>query len=564
MSCTALRWLLDAVKGKKRYVAVEIVLQALVGLGYICFSLLFREMIDRAVEQDTPGFFRFLLILIFVAIVRIALNAAIRRVEEYACAVLENALKKRLFATLLSRDYASVTAVHTAQWMNRLTSDTVVVSTSVAKVIPNLAGMVIKMIGAFCAILILEPKFAFVVIPAGIALIVMGYFVRPLMKRLHGDIQEADGNVRELIQERLDNLLIVDAYSRQAHSVEMAGQRMEAHLHARMKRNNMSNVNQVGFNVAIQGMYLVAAGFCAWGILHGTVSYGTMTALLQMISYLQSPLAGMGGYFTQWYAMLSSSERLMEAESLPADIAEGMEDQYTDSVPDMICLENLVFSYVEKVEDQEMLHTIHYEDQYFRKGEFIALAGPSGCGKSTLLKLLMGIYRPDSGRILLARGSVRKLLTAEHRRLFAYVPQGNMLMSGTIRQIITFYDSKAMEREADLRRALRVSCCEEFVDALPQGMDTVLGEHGSGLSEGQIQRIALARAVFSDRPVLLLDEATSALDEQTEALLLENLKTMTDKTVLIVTHRPRACEICDRVIRMERCQEGGSHDESGN
>ena len=141
-------------------------------------------------------------------------------------------------------------------------------------------------------------------------------------------------------------------------------------------------------------------------------------------------------------------------------------------------------------------------------------------------------------------------LTAADRGLFAYVPQGNMLMSGTIRQILAFYDENAMTREVELRNALRIACAEEFVDALPQGMDTELGEHGAGLSEGQIQRIAVARAIFSRRPILLLDEATSALDDRTEEKLLDNLKTMTDRTVLIVTHRPRACEVCDRVIYM--------------
>ena len=162
----------------------------------------------------------------------------------------------------------------------------------------------------------------------------------------------------------------------------------------------------------------------------------------------------------------------------------------------------------------------------------------------------MHIYRPDSGRMYLI-GQEKRPLTAADRGLFAYVPQGNMLMSGTIRQIVAFYDEEAMQQEEQLRLALQIACADGFVDALPQGIDTVLGEHGSGLSEGQTQRIAVARAVFSRRPILLLDEATSALDEATEEKMLHNLKTMTDKTVLIVTHRPRACEVCDRVIYME-------------
>ena len=188
-----------------------------------------------------------------------------------------------------------------------------------------------------------------------------------------------------------------------------------------------------------------------------------------------------------------------------------------------------------------------------QKGEFVAVMGSSGCGKSTLLKLLMGLYAPDGGSIWVQEkdpaGSRR--LGMEDSGLFAYVPQGNQLMSGTIRQILAFDDPEKMKQEQQLWNALKIACADRFVSQLPLGLDAPLGEHGSGLSEGQIQRLALARAVFSRRPVLLLDEATSSLDEETERNLLDNLRTMTDRTVLLVTHRPRACGICDRVVRLE-------------
>lgn len=565
LNSPALLWLLEAIKGKKRYVAAETLLQVLVGLGHICYSLLFREMIDRAVEQNRPGFFRALTVLAVIAVARILLRAGIRHMEEFSCAKLENTLKERLFRKLLSRSYADVTAVHTAHWMNRLTSDTVVVANGIAQIIPNLGGMAVKMVGAFCVIMIMEPIFGVLVIPGGALLILVSYFVRPAMKRLHGQIQESDGQVRVLLQERLDNLLIVDAYSQQAQSVEMARNAMADHRKKRMKRNLLSNVNQVGFGFAMQGMYLAAAGYCAWGILNGTVTYGTMTAMLQMISHLQSPFSGIGGYVTQWYSMVSSAERLMAAEKLPEDA----DAQLADPSKSLDCyhgdfrgigIKDLKFSYVDRSSGQDLAVTIHYEDQFFRKGEFVALAGPSGCGKSTLLKLLMYIFRPDSGEIYLS-GVEKRSLTAADRGLFAYVPQGNMLMSGTIRQILAFYDETAMAQEEALRNALRIACAEEFVDGLPQGIDTELGEHGAGLSEGQIQRIAVARAIFSRRPILLLDEATSALDEKTEEKLLDNLKTMTDRTVLIVTHRPRACQVCDRVVYMDSaCKEEVNHD----
>ena len=190
-----------------------------------------------------------------------------------------------------------------------------------------------------------------------------------------------------------------------------------------------------------------------------------------------------------------------------------------------------------------------------RKGEYVAFTGHSGCGKSTILKLFMSLYSLDQGeRYILSEGlhgsEVRKPLTAGMRGLFAYVPQGNQLMSGTIREIVAFGNLERMKEEDALWQALQIACAEEFVRELDQGLETVLGERGCGLSEGQIQRIAIARALFSSRPILLLDESTSALDNGTERRLLANLRAMTDRTVLIITHRPEVLRICDKQIVM--------------
>lgn len=183
------------------------------------------------------------------------------------------------------------------------------------------------------------------------------------------------------------------------------------------------------------------------------------------------------------------------------------------------------------------------------KGEYVAFTGHSGCGKSTLLKLMMCLYSLDEGRRYLVTADGEAELTSKWSRLFAYVPQGNQLMSGTVRDIVSFSDRTREKCDTDIERALKISCADEFVYKLESGIDTMLGERGAGLSEGQMQRIAIARAVFSDAPILLFDEATSALDEQTEKRVLQNLQNMTDKTVLIVTHRPAALDICDKIVK---------------
>ena len=253
--------------------------------------------------------------------------------------------------------------------------------------------------------------------------------------------------------------------------------------------------------------------------------------------------------------MLASAERLIEVERFESEVAEDKRltsgqimDAYENRL-ESIRFNNISFGYSA---EQRVLEHVSFS---VRKGDYVAFTGHSGCGKSTLLKLLMSLYAPDDGYIAfcLKEGIVWPD-SSKYRRMFAYVPQGNMLMSGTIREVVTFSkDTLQMENSCEqsderIWQALSVADAASFVRELPLNLDTVLGERGAGLSEGQMQRIAIARAVYSGAPVLLLDEATSALDESTEYTVLKNLRTMTDKTVLFVTHRRAALDICDMEV----------------
>ena len=243
--------------------------------------------------------------------------------------------------------------------------------------------------------------------------------------------------------------------------------------------------------------------------------------------------------------MTASAERLMEIESFEDDLTEKpLEREETERFykeeMDSLGFKDVCFTYP----GEEMPEVLHGVSLNIRKGEAVAFTGSSGCGKSTVLKLLMCLYPIASG----GRYIGNRLLTSAYRRLFAYVPQGNLLMNGTIRDIVTFGDPGDSQNDGRIRQVLRIACAETFVDDLDNGVDTLLGERGSGLSEGQMQRLAIARALFSGGPVLLLDEATSALDVDTEKHLLQNLQELEDKTVIIVTHRPAVLSICDKVF----------------
>ena len=551
-----LQWISTVTSRAKGLVGLLVVVQTVLSVSCIAFAFVLRRIINMAVDGVQGGFWASLALLVGILLGQIVLSAAGRFLSEYTSAAVENRFKQRLFVALLTGNYASVTAVHSGEWMNRLTSDTTIIAGGVTQIVPGLIGMLVRLFGALAAILWLEPRFFWVLVPGGAAMLALTYGFRKILKRLHKNIQEADGTLRVFLQERLESLLIVRTFAKEPQTAAQALNLMEQHKAARMKRSNFSNLCNIGFAGAMNGAYLLGIGFCGYGILTGTMSYGNLMAIMQLVGQVQSPFANITGYLPRYYAMLASAERLMEAETFAPDSEHPLAEEETLAFYrtrlTALRLEHASFTYQPPVrtEDEQPLMPVVLQDidLTIRKGEYIAFTGPSGCGKSTVLKLLMCLYPLDAGARTLETSCGTQPLTAAWRSLFAYVPQGNQLLSGTIRDIVSFGDPRKAQDDAGILRALRIACAEDFVQKLEKGLDTTLGEHGQGLSEGQMQRIAIARAVFSEHPILMLDEATSALDEATARQLLENLRRMTDKTVLMVTHRADQTGFFDREL----------------
>ena len=560
MNDSATKWLYKVPGRKKLYILALTIVQCLNGVSGVLYAVFLRDIVNNAVDKNLNGFIASAVCIIILILFQLAMNAISRWLSELSRATFENLFKERLMHNILRKDFGRVAAVHSGEWLNRLTSDTTVVANNYTEIIPGFAGMAVKMLSALIMLIVLDLRFALIVIPLGLVLGLLTFTFRKTMKKFHKRVQEKDGALRVFLQERIGSLTVIRSFAAEDQTEIEERAKAADHKKARMKRTRFSNVCNFGFGAAMNGMYIFGIIYCAYGILTGTIQYGTLTAIAQLITQIQSPFANITGYLPRWYQMLASAERLMEIESFDDDLTEASEPRekicafYRDSFAG-IGLDNVSYTYYpasSKVGDvikDNMPVAVSGLNLSISKGEYVAFTGHSGCGKSTALMLLMGIYKPDSGtRYLSLADGTRQELTPAWHRLFAYVPQGNKLMSGTVREIVSFADKSSDTDDARINEALKIACADSFISELDNGIDTVLGERGTGLSEGQMQRIAIARAIFSGSPVLVLDEATSALDDTTEKKLLENLRALTDKTVIIVTHRAAALDICDRKI----------------
>ncbi len=550
------RYLYQVAGKYKIAVLVLALVHMLLSAVAIVYALMLRNIVDNALAKDLSAFWQSVILFALLMLTRLVLNLLTRYLSEYSRSRIENGCRQRLFWEILHRNYASVTARHSGDWMSRLTSDVSNVANGMAHMIPELLGVAVKLVGAVGVIVALEPRVLWLLIPGGLLLMLLTYRYRQKMKALHKTVQEAESSMRSYLQEILGSLLVVRAYIGGKAVMKDADQKMEQFHGGVMKRRRFSDLCNIGFSGMMNGAYVVGAAFCGYGILQGTLSYGTFTAMLQLIGQVQAPFANLSGFLPRWYGVVASVERLIEIEQLTEELpssysAEEIQELYDKHLVS-IGLENGTFAYGDIAENMAQTKTetvLENVNLCITKGSCVALTGGSGSGKSTIMKILLSLYQLDSGRCYIQTDARTADLNEVYRGLFAYVPQGNHLMSGTIRDAITGFTDGNTVDEVLLQRSLEIACAD-FVEELPDGLEAKLGERGVGLSEGQLQRLAIARAIYSNRPILLLDEATSALDETTEKRLLANLQAMTNKTVLIITHRPAALEICDQIVAL--------------
>lgn len=523
-----------------------IVLMTLSHMGDALFGVFFalgtRAVIDSAVSGNPDAFLSACLRQGWIITGMVLCLTLFRHLRDKLTAELERDWKRQLLHGLLHGEYAAVSGYHSAELLNRMNNDVAKVNTGILNVLPSGAAMIARLAAAVVVLGALDLIFAGVIILAGAVVIAVTGVLRRRLKELNKQVSHHDGLVSGLLQEVMEKLLMVQAMD-VSTEVERRTESLMADRYAvQRKRKNVSLLANTCVSILRHGAGFLALIWCARRLLRGQMSFGSLTAVTQLVSQLQAPFVNLSGVIPQYLAMIASAERLMELESIqgePAPVSENPDTIYRKTKA--LEASGLTFSYGRDriLEDAEFS---------LPRGAFAVITGPSGMGKSTLLKLLLGIFRPEQGSLSLDCEDRRFQLNRSTRSLFAYVPQGNLLLSGTLRDNLTITAPDASD--AEIREAVYVSAMDEFLPQLPLGLDTPLGENGAGLSEGQAQRLAIARAVLSDAPILLMDESTSALDAETEQKVLKRLKTLQDRMCIIVTHRPAAIELCDWKIEL--------------
>ncbi len=539
-----LEWIFK--NGKKSFPAIIIltVLSIAMSITQVRFATASKDVIDVATKESDGVFMAVFGVLAGLLIFRLILQIIANYVEVHASSRFEIALKRHIFKTLIGKDYLSVAKYHSGELLNRIESDVSVIVNGTIAILPSAALLLTSVIAAFCVLFNIDKTLAVIILCIGPFVAIGARIYSAKFKVLHKKNQEYNGKTKSFMLEILQNLLVVKSFGNEKMVLDKSQDLQEMSYKLRIKQVTVSLFAQVGLFMIFNAGYYFALGYGAYRLSQGALTYGDVMAILALVNQIQMPFKNISSLIPKAFAVSASVERILELEDLKSECETGKEidtEIYNDL--EEIVYENATFSY----SDDSVVSGI---DMKIKKGECVVIAGESGAGKSTAIKLLLGIMNADSGRIYL-KGEFGEIeIGRETRPIFAYVPQGNLILSGTIRENVAFGHADA--KEEDIINACKIAQIWDFIETLDLGLDTVLGEKGLGLSEGQAQRISIARALLHNAPILLLDESTSALDSVTEKELLSAIRNMTDKTCVIVSHKQAAFDISDKVIYIEK------------
>ena len=455
---------------------------------------------------------------------------------------VRNRMRLRIFARLLSADWMRLQKHHTGDLTNRLEGDVSSITALITESVPATLVVIAQLIASFFLLFSMSPMLAVsIIIILPVCLVASRFYIRK-MRKFNRDVRDSDSKIQSVLQESLQHKELIKALE-QNNSTEKQLTELQQQLHTQVTTRTKFSLGAFGLiQLGFAAGYLVAFLWGVSSLRDGIITFGTMTAYLQLVGLIQRPTMELSRYIPGIVASLTAAERLYELEDIPL---EKQGDAVMLNGTAGVRFKGVSFRYND--DSRTILEGFSYD---FPPNSSTAIVGETGAGKTTLIRLLVALINPQSGSIELYNSKESHPSSTLTRRNFVYIPQGNSLVSGTVRDNLLMGNPDATEEE--MRRALQIACAEYVFD-LPQGIDSEITERGGGLSEGQAQRIAIARSILRPGSILILDEVTSALDEDTEQEMLRRLtQSQIGKTLIFVTHRPAIMQYCNQVLKIEK------------
>lgn len=535
-----IHWLWKASDGVRCQVAVN----ALAGVIHVSVSMLFvwvcKVLVDSVTSGVEDNLLKYVLIMTGCMALQIVLSGVIQHYSSLADISLKNSVRHRLFVQLMGTKWNGKEQFHSGDTLNRVMDDVRIVAESIAKSVPVVISAGVQFIAAFVFLFWLEPGLAWTIpcIMIVMLLISKSYVMR--IRKLTNGIRSTEGSVQSLMQESLQHRIMIHTLESTPYVSDTLYDRQQDLSHKVMDKTGYSIFTHSFIRLGFSAGYAAAFLWGVFGIRDGAVTFGMMTAFLQLVGQIQRPVMNLTSQLPSLINSITSAERIIEIENQPSDVAETPLN-LGEGVG--VRLEGVGFSYPES--QTMILDDCSFD---FKPGKTYALVGETGIGKSTVMRLMLGLLVPDKGKVIVYNDNVEHPASAVTRCNFVYVPQGNTLMSGTIRENLLLADPAA---DDDMMYEALYLAAADFVRELPDGLETLCGEKGTGLSEGQAQRVAIARALLRTGAVLLLDEPASALDAVTEETFIRRMNAgMKGRTIIMITHRQSSASMCDHVVKL--------------
>ena len=513
-------------------------------------SVVSKDLVDAITGVNSMEIIRVACTYVGVGVGQIFINAVKSRLSLKVRLKVTNEIRADIYEQVLQTNWESLARYRSGDLLYRVNGDAGMVANTILTFLPNVVTTVISFGGAFIIVVQNDPWMALIaLLGAPISFLTSRYSARK-MRDFQRENQTVASDRTVFDQETFQNLQFIKAFGMVERVTEKFHKIQDESVRIALDQNKFQQTMTIATSLVGQAVGYACYGFAAFRLWQGQISYGTMTMFVSMAGSLRGSFSGILGLLPMVIRSGISAERIMEITSLPRDSMEDKEEaeeirRESRRKGVFVEMEDVDFAY----EEEKWV----YRDARFqaRPGEIVALIGPSGQGKTTTLNLLLGLYHPQRGQVRVGNPGGRMLRASSSTRcLFSYIPQGNTLFTGTIADNMRMVKPEAADEE--IRSALEAACAWEFVERLEKGMDTEVRERGNRFSEGQKQRLSIARALLADAPVMILDEATSALDVATERRVLRRvIRREPHRTVIVADHRPSVFSMCSRIYKVQ-------------